>query len=226
MKKCTKCSAIKELSEFYKNKCNMVSSIAAHCKSCDYKRKKDFFRKKPLYQIWRGIVSRCNNPNNKSYHRYGERGIKCRWETYKSFYDDMGVAYEEGLTIDRINNDGDYSKENCRWSTRKDQSRNKSNNIKYNGSCITDIGKTLGGSRSLVNARLKRGWDLVDAASLPKQYSSFVNKKTNIKFWCEQCGQENIAIKTNARRKFCNQSCRYINHYKPKKSKYLTIFKK
>jgi hypothetical protein len=81
------------------------------------------------------MKSRCNNPNNKRYFRYGGRGIKycVRWEDYKNFKEDMFPSYKKGLSLDRIDNDGDYTPENCRWVTNIIQVNNKCNNrlIKY-----------------------------------------------------------------------------------------------
>ena len=81
-----------------------------------------------LYQIWADMKNRCNNPNNPCYHRYGGRGI-CyseKWETFQPFYEwAMQSGYRDDLTIDRIDNDGNYCPENCKWSTQKEQSQNK-----------------------------------------------------------------------------------------------------
>lgn len=84
-----------------------------------------------IHNLWSHMVDRCNSPNNKDYHNYGGRGIcVCeRWsmpngEGFKNFLEDVGIP-KIGLTLDRIDNDGNYCLENHRWATRKEQCRNK-----------------------------------------------------------------------------------------------------
>lgn len=78
-----------------------------------------------LYQSWADAKSRCSNSNVKAYHRYGGRGIKvcARWESFEAFKEDMGPIWKQGLTLDRIDPDGDYEPGNCQWLTREENSR-------------------------------------------------------------------------------------------------------
>ncbi len=93
---------------------------------------------KPVYSIWRGMRDRCNNPNVLSYHNYGGRGIGYdpNWDNFENFLADMGIQ-EAGLSLDRIDNNADYSKANCRWATKIEQCNNTRRNL-----IITHNGKT------------------------------------------------------------------------------------
>lgn len=75
---------------------------------------------------WACMKQRCNNPNAPGYHKYGGRGIKVceRWNLFVNFYADMGER-PEGMTLDRINNNGNYEPQNCRWATPLQQSANQ-----------------------------------------------------------------------------------------------------
>ncbi len=80
----------------------------------------------PEYLVWDGMVQRCTNPKSEAWKYYGGRGIKVcdRWRDFQNFYSDMGPR-PASLTIDRIDNDGDYEPGNCRWATMAEQNSNK-----------------------------------------------------------------------------------------------------
>jgi len=87
----------------------------------------------PLYKLWTSIKQRCTNPKAVAYHRYGGRGINMHptWAAdFARFRTDVGEAPTKGMTLDRIDNDRGYVPGNVRWATRKQQSNNRSNNVR------------------------------------------------------------------------------------------------
>jgi hypothetical protein len=81
----------------------------------------------PEYRAWRGMHTRCKNQNVKEYKYYGGRGIKIdpRWNAFENFLADVGLRPHSGLSLDRINNEGNYEPGNVRWATRSEQRRNR-----------------------------------------------------------------------------------------------------
>jgi len=118
-----------------------------------------------LYLVWMEMKQRCINPNNKSYQNYGGRGIRIcnEWMNYQAFHDwAMSIGYKEGLSIDRIDNDGDYKPSNCRWVSRYIQSRNTRKNrmLTFNGVMhpLVAWAEIIGIHPKTLSMRLKNGW--------------------------------------------------------------------
>ena len=129
----------------------------------------------PLFNVWTKMKQRCLNPNDKDWKNYGGRGVTVcdRWsESFEGFLEDMGPTYEKGLTLDRVDNNGPYAPDNCRWATVKQQSSNKRTNV-----CIqTPLGQMTVSQAAeqydlkvvTLHARIFRyKWDVLRALSEP-----------------------------------------------------------
>lgn len=95
-----------------------------------------------LYRCWADMRTRTKNKKYKGAKYYSSRGVECceEWETYLNFKEwALNNGYNDELTLDRINVNGNYCPENCRWTTRKEQNRNKRNTLKYNGVPIAQL---------------------------------------------------------------------------------------
>ncbi len=119
-----------------------------------------------VYSIYKGMIRRCYSPNSSYYQIYGGRGITVcnRWRKgFKFFLEDMGLPPSTKHSIDRINNDGNYNKENCRWATIKEQARNKSKHVKITieqkTKCLAEWCEIYKMKYPTVSARIKRGWN-------------------------------------------------------------------
>lgn len=117
-----------------------------------------------IYRIWAAMIKRTTSPNADNYQRYGGRGIQVcdQWRTFENFYADMGPSYGDGLSIDRIDNDGHYEPGNVRWATPAEQTRNRSVSvwIEWRGHRLicTEWADQLGLGRGALRRRLLRGW--------------------------------------------------------------------
>lgn len=163
------------------------------------------------WNSWRAMKERCGNPNYRCYHRYGGRGIKVcdRWlgrDGFKNFLDDMGER-PSGMTLDRIDLNGHYCRENCRWANQKTQLRNSSKVI--NALVTADDLKSAACSASVVYKRLKDGWDKADALHTPsKSTHEIVHERALARRnGCLVCGKKVPHIG----RPYCGRACYWID---------------
>lgn len=143
-------------------------------------------RKTRIYSIWTDMKTRCNNPNRPKYARYGGRGIKLcdEWNNdFQAFYDwAMDNGYSDTLTIDRIDNNGNYCPENCRWITMAEQAANKStiHYITHNGETLSmaEWARQTGIPRQVLKDRICRyGWEPDRALKVPVRKHKIYNRK-------------------------------------------------
>jgi hypothetical protein len=130
---------------------------------------------------YRNMMSRCNNPKATGYKYYGGRGIKVcsRWmESFKNFYEDMGDR-PNGMSLDRVDVNGDYTKENCRWATWNEQARNTTVNniITYDGieMCLEEWAEATNQKSNSILTRLKRGWSVGEALLIEPRQKKLYN---------------------------------------------------
>ena len=129
-------------------------------------------KKTRLYRIWTGMKTRCLNEKFRDYEDYGGRGITVcpEWMEFEPFCEwAMANGYEDNLTLDRKDNNGNYCPENCRWETVKTQENNRRNNrlITHNGKTLTlsQWAEETGINMRTIQYRLNHGWDVCKALS-------------------------------------------------------------
>lgn len=126
-----------------------------------------------LRTAWGQMIARCYDPEHHKYASYGARGIRVcdRWICFRLFAEDMGER-PEGMTLNRIDNDGNYSPENCEWASHTEQNQNRrdNRNITFQGEtlCVTEWARRLGMRRETLRKRLDLGWT-VEQSMMPVQ---------------------------------------------------------
>ena len=157
---------------------------------------------------------RCKNPSYYLFHRYGGRGIKVcdRWnDNFDAFLEDMGEAPTSDHSLDRIDPDGDYCPENCRWATHVDQANNRSSNrlIEHEGESKTlaQWAKELDIDYSVLQVRLDRGWPVEEAFNKPVNAPRYVYETPDGVFTdqYEIAAKYGIKLKTVSAR-FCSKT--------------------
>jgi len=136
----------------------------------------------PEYGVWFSMIKRCHDHNNKYYCNYGGRGISVcdRWlgfDGFDNFIEDMGHRPSKNLSLDRIDNNGNYCPSNCRWATAKQQAQNRRSNrlitIDGNEKSVAEWADISGISQRTIRDRLDSGWD-------PKK-AVFTNTRSEVK---------------------------------------------
>ncbi len=151
----------------------------------------------PTYSSWARMRMRCHNPKSTQYRWYGGRGIKVcqRWDSFHNFLADMGTRPSQKHTLDRINGDGDYEPENCRWSTQKEQMNNtrrtKHLTVDENTKTVTDWSESGEISSSLIHNRLRKGWTVKEAITRPRAVTptyEWRGRRLTLAQWAEETG--------------------------------------
>jgi hypothetical protein len=149
-----------------------------------------------LYIVWCGMKQRCEEVTNKRYADWGGRGIKILWRSYEEFKLDMEPTYKAGLQIDRKDNEGHYCKENCKWSTVKEQALNRRSNIRLtlNGKMqsISVWAEELGIGRATLERRHHVGWTDQETLTTPINgtvpFVTFNGKTQSLRSLCLELG--------------------------------------
>lgn len=152
---------------------NLLSgkSLSCGCQRTAWNRTHGMAGTQP-YHDWLRMIYKCEKPDHPQYKWYGSRGISVceRWHSFENFLADMGER-PRGLTIHRVDNDGNYEPGNCVWANRKTQSRHKRNNrlVTFNGvtASLAEICERFHLNYGAVSHRLLRGWPDEDACSRP-----------------------------------------------------------
>ena len=161
--------------------------------------KHGFSRTDSEYNAWSDMKARCNTPTHKSYPRYGGRGITvcARWQdSFLNFIEDMGTKPSSELSLDRIDNDGDYEPDNCHWTNQVAQARNTSVNrlVTYKGQtkCMAEWLEVLNLPRQTMEDRIDKGWSVEKAFETPIKekeiFLTYRGETMNMAQWAGRIG--------------------------------------
>lgn len=150
------------------------------------------------YRIWKSMLARCYQPSMSRFEHYGGRGIKvcARWHVFENFYADMGKV-PGGMSIDRIDVNGNYDPQNCRWATAKQQARNTTANKRYTyqgkSLCVAEWSDRLGICRDTLLNRIKNGFTPQEAiaagsARLKRTAITYNGRTRSVKDWASDIG--------------------------------------
>lgn len=142
---------------------SLTSGKSKGCASCHSR--KHGMEGTRIYNIWAGMKQRCQNPQYHGYKLYGSKGIKVcdRWQGFEAFFEDMGHP-PDGMSLGRIDNDGNYEPSNCRWESQKQQIRNRSNTklVTIDGVTLSlaEFAELQGVPYRIMKQRIRNGIDL------------------------------------------------------------------
>ncbi len=179
------------------------------------------------YKTWKGMRKRCLNKKCQMYEYYGGRGIVIseEWNDFMTFYEDMGPRPSKEYSIDRIDNDGNYCKENCRWATKKEQMNNRKNSVSINfnneSHSIPEWAKILNLDANTLYARYEYGWDAEKILTTPIATSSRNTRFTLITYegltlsiadWSRKTGINYSTIRERYRKNLPLEQIFYTGH--------------
>ncbi len=164
------------------------------------------------YKTWEAMRRRCMKPKDKNFHSYGGRGITVceRWQKFEHFFTDMGEKPTPKHSIDRIDNEGPYSPDNCRWATQQEQCQNRRGNLyltyEDRRQTITEWARESGLKIGTLFWRIHRGWSIERSLKTP---IGKVLRRSKREEHCVICGIAFPLTATEAysRKKTCSRSC-------------------
>lgn len=161
----------------------------------------------PLWNSWRNMVKRTTDPKDTNYSYYGGRGISVcsEWrQSFEAFVRDMGPTHGDGLTLDRIDVNGNYEPTNCRWATPLEQGRNKRNNrlLTFRGETmpLSAWAERVGVHHTVIRARLRNGWSVERALTAPapkrrkREPITFNGETLSIPAWATRLGIDRATL--------------------------------